>query len=257
MSRLFSDESLDIAVNASAVLTGPPMTMACWVFPDEALTCTAMSIADPALATHFFRIGIGSTFTAICATRAGGTEALATTTATGAINTWMHIAGVFVPNGAITDTRTAYLSGANAVSNLTDHTPANMGETGIGFKCGSTDTLWFSGRIAEAAIWDVVLDAAELLTLAAGFSPLLVRPSALAAYWPFISRASPEIDIVGGFNLTLTGTAVAEHPRILYPDGVVLGRHTDAAPAAGHPAMARWHGIPGMWPGRPLFGRGW
>jgi hypothetical protein len=75
----------------------------------------------------------------------------------------------------------------------------------------------FSGDIAEAAIWAAALTAEEFAALAAGTSPLSIRPDALVNYYPIIGRHSPEIDLVGGNNLTVNGAAARDHPRMFYP----------------------------------------
>lgn len=77
--------------------------------------------------------------------------------------------------------------------------------------------LYFSGDIAEAAIWSAALTAEEFAVLAAGASPLLVRPGALVNYWPIVGRHGPEIDLVGGNDLTVNGAVASDHPRMFYP----------------------------------------
>ncbi len=47
----------------------------------------------------------------------------------------------------------------------------------------------FDGRIAEVAIWDVILTADEAAILSKGYSPLFVRPQNLVAYWPLIRES--------------------------------------------------------------------
>ncbi len=68
--------------------------------------------------------------------------------------------------------------------------------------------------LAEYAEWTAVLTASERAAYDAGYSPLLIRPSALQAYLP-MARSTHEP--VNGMNLTLTGASVASHPRIIMP----------------------------------------
>jgi hypothetical protein len=78
--------------------------------------------------------------------------------------------------------------------------------------------LHLNGRLAECAIWNVALTAAEIASLVKAFSPLLIRPASLVAYWPLIGRHDPEICPKGGFDMTLTNTpTTAAHPRIIMP----------------------------------------
>ena len=76
---------------------------------------------------------------------------------------------------------------------------------------------WFNGNLAEVGMWDATLTAAEMGILAKGFSPQFVRPGNLLAYWPLIGKHSPEDELISNGTGTLTGTAAADHPRIIYP----------------------------------------
>ena len=54
--------------------------------------------------------------------------------------------------------------------------------------------------------------------MAAGYSPLLIRPQSLVFYAPIIGRTSPEIDVVGGYDMTLyNGPTTVPHPRVIHP----------------------------------------
>jgi hypothetical protein len=77
-----------------------------------------------------------------------------------------------------------------------------------------------SGNVAEPAIWNVALTGAEISSLAAGYSPELIRPASLIAYSQLFGNLSPEIAKVGGssYDLTLFNTPTkAAHPRAIYP----------------------------------------
>ncbi len=83
---------------------------------------------------------------------------------------------------------------------------------------GASGNSAWEGDYAEAAFYTATLTQEELTTLSLGYSPLLVRPSSLVAYWPIIGRTSPEIDIVGGFGMTLNNAPpTADHPSVIYP----------------------------------------
>lgn len=74
-----------------------------------------------------------------------------------------------------------------------------------------------SGEISDLGQWNRRLSTDEEFILEATGCPLHV-PLGLVRYSPIIGRHSPEIDLVGGENLTLTGTpAAAPHPRIFLP----------------------------------------
>lgn len=93
----------------------------------------------------------------------------------------------------------------------------------------SSDQEFAPVTIAEGGLWSVELTVAEWAALAKGVSPKLIRPQSLVACWPLIGRASPEPDLRGGYNLTLTGTSQADHPRVYSPGR----RRTVFVPGAG------------------------
>ena len=106
----------------------------------------------------------------------------------------------------------------------------------------STPSAPFDGDIAEFAVWDNThLDQAEIESLAAGYSPLLVRLPTW--YVPLVRDADK--DIVGGNSFTVGGTpTVSPHPRII-EEGSTRGIWiTEAAPPVeGQPAIRRLGGV--------------
>ena len=89
-----------------------------------------------------------------------------------------------------------------------------------------------SGSVAEVAVWQSTLTDAEIAILHLGFSPLFVRPQSLVAYWQLVGRTSPEIDRVGGYDMTVTnGPIAAAHPPVMYPVSPQIFR-------AFHPGIA-------------------
>ena len=148
------------------------------------------------------------------------------------INTWHHAGGVF----ATSTSRTAYIDGVAGSANTTSTTQAGLDNTTIGYLDIDSNFNFMSGRIAEAAIWNVVLTSDEMAVLAKGYSPLFVRPESLVGYWPLRGRYSPEIDVVGAADMTVTGAVAADHPRILLPGAA---RTVAVADAAGQPMGGR------------------
>lgn len=74
---------------------------------------------------------------------------------------------------------------------------------------------WFNGQLAHCAVWSAALADAEVAVLAAGLLPTKVRSASLTAYWSLSGKDSPEIDIVGRNDLTVTNATVSnEEPRI-------------------------------------------
>ena len=83
---------------------------------------------------------------------------------------------------------------------------------------------WVAGRLAEVAIWNVILTAADAAQLGKGFAPPFVRRGSLKYYWPLLTRNSPESEIVTNSRFSLTGSpSVTAHPAVLYPDDADVG----------------------------------
>lgn len=233
MARAFNDASGHSLDNGAAVLTAVPITMACWFQTDDlTIVQELMSLTDVAASgNRSFELIIAGTIAGdpLRARCNGGTGA--SSTAGPSANTWAHACAVFSANNA----RACYLNGGNKGTEATTVTPTGINRTALGRKNDATADLNLSGLLAEAAIWNVALTDTEVAILALGTSPLLVRPDALAAYWPLIGRASPEIDRVGDFPLTVTGATAADHCRIIRArSGVRTGMPgAGAPPAAG------------------------
>lgn len=219
MARLFDDASSQYLTRSGAAVTAPPFTMACWFYSDDALIeQVLLSLSDTATNTQFFRLGLrGDTAGdhAEIQTRSGGTADFVETSTGYSVNTWHHACGVWTSSAS----RAVYLDGGGAGTSSASVTPSGLDNTNIGATVRLNTNQFMSGRVAEAAIWDVALDAAEVAALAKGFSPLLIRPQSLVAYWPLVGNDSPELDRwKNGYDLTLTNAPTkADHPRIYYP----------------------------------------
>ena len=124
--------------------------------------------------------------------------------------------------------------------------PINMDVISFGALAyaGQPPQGYLQGKIAEGATWDVALTDAEVAILGKGYSPLFVRPQSIHSYWRMIGRVSPPQDIIGGWDLTVTGSVPADaHPKIIYPSYPQVGLHFTPASAAS-PYMTT---SPGLW----------
>lgn len=96
--------------------------------------------------------------------------------------------------------------------------PSNVGNTEVTLNgssnYGSVSNPFNNGQTAELAIWDTVLTADELLSLAKGFRASRIRPSRLVFYAPVVRGKQ---DIRGGRTLSLGvgSETVTDHPRII------------------------------------------
>jgi len=221
MARLFDAASAQYLEIDQAVVTAVPFTMACWAnFADNTDLQYVMALADLSEPDQSFRLGKDTPGNEndIIAVSYDGTTKKASTTAKATAGTWHHICGVF----ASSTSRAAYLDGGNKGTDTTSSTPTGIDRTSIGRVGDSTPGYDTDGAVAEAAIWNAALTDAEVVVLATGVSPLLVRPQSLVFYMPLI-RDDDE-DIVGGLSMTATNSpTISAHPRVVYPGLGILG----------------------------------
>ncbi len=225
MARLFNDAVGDWLYVNQSVVASFPFAMACW-FNDNDLTLTKnlMSICDKDVENQYHRLVAASSDKLWMNSQGGASGGTAVTSTTFLANTWYHACGIVA---AANDRRTLLNAGGKGTQ-ASAVTPTGLDRTTIGVIGKFTKIQYFSGMIAEAAIWDLSdwpgatdtlkADAFEkiLPSLAKGFSPAHF-PLGLVAYWPLIRGLN---DKVGGYNLTVVGAAVSNHPRVILPHGV-------------------------------------
>jgi hypothetical protein len=219
MARSFNGTS-QYAQYAGAVVTGYPFTLAAWVKPgvNGLENDFVLSLSDVSETAVYQAIILGGGTVGdegkVLAVSRNTTLAAAKTSAAMSAGTWNHAAGVF----SSATSRAAYLNGGNKGTETTNITfAAGIDTTAIGRLSRPTPAAYFHGSCAEAGVWAAALSDEEIAALAAGLSPLQVRPQSLVAYWPLFARATNEEDWVGGNTLAVTGATAADHPRIIYP----------------------------------------
>jgi hypothetical protein len=81
------------------------------------------------------------------------------------------------------------------------------------FRVGRSETnnAWSTGGFAELAVWTETLNAAEIASLAKGFTPDKIRPSSLMLYLPLVRDIG---DPVAAATLTDASSTVTDHPRV-------------------------------------------
>jgi len=226
----------------NAVLSSVPITMACWFYStSNSAKQRLISIGDKDSTNDFFHLSAMGNVTGDplrAAVKRAGASGSASTSSGYSINTWHHATAVFTSNSD----RDVYIDGGSVGSNTTSATPASLDTTRIGLRASSGTDGPFAGRIAEAAIWRIALSTSEIAQLAAGFSPLLVRPYYLANYWPLggiagFSNSDAAPDYAGAYPLTPNNTPTeADHPPIFYPTTPII-----LTAAAGHAVRAMHH----------------
>jgi len=219
------DGSDDFLANTGgAPATAAPLTIACWFKADTLPGTSCLLSLYGQVSSNSVSMVVEDTPKKLKIRVNGGANVVAIHGTTVATGTWYHACGVLTS----TTSRDIYLDGASPVNNTTSQTPTGINRVYLGVINGSA--FDHDGQLAEAGVWNVALSAAEVASLAKGFSPRLIRPESLMAYWPLLGRVSPEPDLKGGYPLTITGTVpYADHPRIIYP----TKRRFYSVPAAG------------------------
>ena len=233
MARAFDDASLEYLEASSAPTLAAPFTMACWAYTDDAtIDQVGMSIGTDGSNVRYWWLGFAGAVVGdpvrlrIESPSANRNADTATGYSTG---TWHHLCAV----EAAADNHAVFIDGGSKGTNLLSVTPAPSapGIMDIARRAASSPDTYLSGRIAEAAVWDVALSDDEVALLAKGFSPLFIRPQNIISYWPLIR--DNDNDRFGVANLTAFNTpTVADHPpTIIYPAGPFLSFLAAAAPA--------------------------
>lgn len=199
-------------------------TLAAWYKPSSISNGTVLGCGSTS-GSEYIALGMDGSGKVFIEVPAG--DGLSTGTLTS--GAWSHIAGV----QASATSRTGYLDGVAGTAHTSSYTPGPFNTTTIGGLMLSGSRLSFAGGdIAECAIWNVALTAAEVASLAAGFVPLLIRPASLVFYAECKGN-SPERELIARRELTYgaAGAAptIASHPRVFRPRSVMVA----SVPAVG------------------------
>lgn len=217
MARLFSGDTQHLEIS-SAVISSEPISFACWLWMDSISENNNMIVIGDSAGPDLIRMHAHGSAAGdkIKAQAYDGTSSGIAETTTGfSATTWTHTAAVFTSDSS----RSVYIDGGSKGTDTTAVTASGMDNTRLSGYNADSVTVSYDGRLAEFGVWNVALTDAEVASLASGFSPLMIRPDGLVAYWPLIGRTSPEIDVVGGFDMTLINSpTTAAHPsQIFYP----------------------------------------
>lgn len=208
-ARSFTAASSQYLELTSAVVTSTPLTMACWAKPADTSAARNLMSIGVSGGTARWQLVYNNGGAAVCTaidSGGSGSNAVAGTAASGS---WNHYCGVWSSDSV----RTAYYNGTAGTPTAVSSVVSGVNRTIIGARINAGSYgLYFNGDMAECAIWNVALSANEIASLAAGFSPRLIRPSALVFYAPLINSLQ---ELRGGTNLTnVNSTTAADHPRV-------------------------------------------
>lgn len=212
MSRDFpaaAGNLFSLADPAPVDITGTALTIHCWIRPDTlTVNRTPISKYDAnAQSDHQYALSVLST---------GKVQALiGDATSDEFVNGVTNVAtGVWSAIGMRKDgtgagSLAAFLNGINDGNMTSAKSIQNTASTfRIGELGGANNPV--DGLLAEVGIWNVALTDAEMMALAKGVSPRLIRPGNLKGYWPLWGTGSPERDQSGqGSHLTMSGTVNA------------------------------------------------
>lgn len=232
MSRRFIDGSEEYLEAAGAPVTEWPISVSIWFNGDDVSRNTTMfEIVDASSTNQWCRLMCNTSDGVLRWNPRGGTNRNVYTTNAASDGVWHHGFGVTTDD---TD-HLVILDGDTANEGTsTDDTsfPTGIDVIGVGRIGDSSDQHYWDGMLAECGVWDVALTRAEGAVLAAGYSPLLIRPGNLVFYLPMVR--DEDNDIVGGLSMTAGGTPTVDiHPRIIYPSAQILQFPSAAAPAGG------------------------
>lgn len=222
MSRTFNGTSGNHLNVETPVVTAPPFTLFGWFYStssntDQTILCVGGQNSTFTEDRQLRLVSaLGSVGYLIAQSRQGSTQAYAQTAAAPSINTWNSACGVFSANNS----RAVYLNGGSKGTNTSTVTvtTTDLKRTAVGLSRSLGNSAGMTGQVAHPAIWNAALTDEEVAMLAAGLSPLRVRPQSLVFYQPYLGRDSPEIDIAGGRALTVTGAAAsANEPPFIWP----------------------------------------
>jgi hypothetical protein len=189
---------------ASAPMTAAPLSIAFWFRKSSTVVKNGVFLRASGNATNL--IGIYFTTAVRGYAFASGASADFACTTTYSTNTWTH--ACFTTSSS--SFRTIYQNGGNSANNGAPVTPAGINQIDIATFGGSTN---FDGDLADLGIWNVALNASEVLSLASGYSCQTVRPQSLVFHAPLIREL---IDTRAARTITNYNSAtVANHPRII------------------------------------------
>lgn len=218
--------------SGSAVLTTYPCTMACWAVSDgPSGNDGMMSItAGAASASRLVLMTGNSTNTVVARANNNGGAATSTTFTTGVL---FHACGVWVAS----NDRSAFLNGGGKGSTTNIQALGTTPDlTRIGnSRASSANDFFFDGRISWPCIWNVALTDAEVLALANGCPPWLIRPASIVGLWTLDGAPGTAVPLIGSTSLTATGSPTANDAQnglIIVPRTRFI-RAQAAAPVSG------------------------
>lgn len=208
MSRFF-DNNDDSLVFEDKVVSSYPFTITGWANSNNLTAAQHIAgVVDKSESNVGIRLAFHGNVTndpvSAEARNTGITRALTTTPYT--TNTWHHAAATFVGDTE----RNAFKDGGSKGTDTGNSTfNSNQDRTSIGRQMRSVPGNPWDGELAYIGFWNVELSDNEILALASGVNPFILRNDALVAYYPVDGNESPEPDYVSQQNMTVNGAVKA------------------------------------------------
>jgi len=191
--------------------TAYPFTIATRFYTTSVAATETLVYFTNSAETNFFLLYISSATSKLRASAAAaGSANYSESGATVSTNTWHTGVAVYTS----TTSRTVYLDATAGATDTVSRAPTlTQDRVLVGDQNGGVSWV---GSIAEVAMWNVALTQDEITSYDKGFSPLLIRPQSLSAYWPIYGVTSPEPNLRNAADaLSLVGAvASADHPRV-------------------------------------------
>lgn len=216
MARTFNGNTANRLTRSDALgLTDWPFTFACWAKPVNVtanhglINFGASGFANPYVyfwldgATSGDPLRVGYVNPSVAGVNSSNSFNA---------NAWNSCVGVYQSTSA-----TAFLNGTKTTASFSAQTfSGSLDLTGLGVLARSTVAIPMNGDIAWACVWNVALTDAEAQAFCNGAHPYTIRPGNLVAFWPLTGGGDAgEIDQIGGYDLTETGTVgTADSPLV-------------------------------------------
>lgn len=234
MARSFNAASTRYLQHNLGVSISPALgySMSAWFYPTSSTSTQCIAgIARSTTNSNSVHLLSGGSLSGDPVRIQAGSQ-FATSTTGFNLNAWNHVGG-YARAASGTDARGILLNGGGKGTSTGLSTPEVADRIMVGRRSASTPDLYFDGRVAEFAIWSVVLEDAEFIALAQGVPAWEIRTESLYGYWPLFGEDSPENDwSPNNRTLSLTNSpGKVDHPPILpqlggglwIPVGIELG----------------------------------
>lgn len=192
---------------STAPISSIPATIAAWVYPHTTTLETIVSIENASSPINGIGLLIVNSKAWAMSQSVSNVQAVSVTTITA--NNWWHLCATWESNTL----RSIYVNGLPEASD-TQSTVVNFSSPRfrIGQRSNLSDDQPLDGVVSNVGVWQAVLTANEIASLAKGMPCDKIRPQSLVFYAPLVRDL---IDAKGGLTITNNNSAtVADHPRI-------------------------------------------